>query len=87
MSAVLRKKVKDLVELAVDDRTPDKERVAAAMRAVVLIRKHDLLSSPLDGLLDSDNETVQATRTIFEALTDPKLAKSVRKVAERFRRR
>jgi hypothetical protein len=86
MSAALRQKVKDLVELAVDDSTTDKERVAAAMKAVVLIRKHDLLTSPLD-ILSSENETVQATKSILEVLTDPKLAKNVKKVADRFRRR
>jgi hypothetical protein len=87
MSAQLRQKARDLIELALDESTTDEERISAAMKAAKLIRKHDLLSSPLDGLLDSDNETVQAASNIFEVLTDPKLAKSVKKVADQFRRR
>lgn len=86
MTAKLRRKAKDLIELAVDDSGNDKERVAAAMQAAKLIRKHDLLDSPLDGLMDSGDETVQAAHTIFETLTDPKLRQSVKKVADRFRR-
>jgi len=86
MSAALRQKAKDLLELAADESTTDKERISAAMKAGALIRKHDLLSSPLD-MLGSDNETVQAAKSIFEKLADPKLAKDLKKVADRFRRR
>jgi len=87
MSAKLRRKAKDLIELAVDDSTTDKERLAAAMQAIKLIRKHDLLASPLDGLIDSEDETVKAAHSIFETLTDPKLRKDVERIANRFRRR
>jgi len=87
MSAKVRQKVKDLIELAVDDGGEDMERAAAAMRAVKLIRKYELLDSPLDELLGGGGgETIQATVTIFEAITDPTLRKSVKKIAERFRR-
>jgi Mn-dependent DtxR family transcriptional regulator len=86
MSAALRQKTKDLIELAVDESTTDKERLSAAMKAIALIRKHDLLSSPLD-MLGGDNETVQAAKSIFETLADPKLTKNLKKVADRFRRR
>jgi hypothetical protein len=81
-----RQRVKDLVELAVDEGTPDKERLAAALKAVTLIHKHDLLASPFDGLLDNSNETIQAATDIFSRLTDPDFVKSVKKVGSRFRR-
>jgi hypothetical protein len=81
-----RQKARDLIELAVDERTPEKERLSAAVKAVALIRKHDLLASPLD-MLSGENETVQAAKSILEVLTDPKLTKNVKKVAERFRHR
>lgn len=75
-----RQKARDLVELAADVDTPDAERIAAAMKVVKLIRKYDLLASPLDGLLDSGNETVQAAGDIFARITDPSLLNSVRKI-------
>lgn len=81
-----RQKAKDLVELAFDDRTPDKERAIAAMKAVAVIRKYDLLSSPIDDILKIDNETVRAVGGIFEALTDTKLKRDVKTVFERARR-
>lgn len=80
MSTSRRQKVKDLIELACDETGDEKERVAAAVKAVRLIRKYDLLSSPLDGLLSSDNETVSAAATIFETLTSPNLVNSVKRV-------
>lgn len=82
-----RQKARDLIELACDDRTPDKERLAAALKACKTIRDHDLLASPLDGLLSSENETVQAATDIFSRLTDPKLVKSMKKVVAQVRRR
>lgn len=85
MSAKLRQKARDLIELAVNEGTTDKERVTAAMQAVKIIRTHDLLASPLD-FIDSENETVSAAKSILEVLTDPKLTANVKKVASRFRR-
>lgn len=82
-----RQKAKDLIELAADIHTSQKERISAAIKAVALIRKHDLLASPLDGLLDSSDETVQAATNIFETLTNPKLVGNLKKVAGRFNRR
>jgi hypothetical protein len=38
-------------------------------------------------MLGGDNETVQAAKSIFETLADPKLTKNLKKVADRFRRR
>jgi len=81
-----RKKARGLVALAVDERTPREERIAAALRAVKIIAKYDLLASPLDGILDNSNETVQAAKTIFDFVTDPKLSASVKTVADRFKR-
>lgn len=81
-----RQKAKDLVELAADVDTPDNERIAAAMKLVKMIRKYDLLASPLDGLMASDNETVQAATDIFSRITDPSLVKSLKKVADQIGR-
>ncbi len=81
-----RQKAKDLVELAADVDTPDNERIAAAMKLVKMIRKYDLLASPLDGLMASDNETVQAATDIFSRMTDPSLVKSLKKVADQIGR-
>ncbi len=86
-----RQKARDLIELAADDRTPEKERVAAAWKAVELIRKYDLLSSPLDGflggMLASSNEDIQAVGTVLEAITDPKLVAGIKTIAGRIKRR
>jgi hypothetical protein len=78
-----RQKARDLIELALEENGDDKERIAAAMKALRIIRKYDLLSSPLDGLLSSDNETVKAATSIFEKLTDPDLVNSVKKISGR----
>jgi len=73
-----RQQVKDLIELAVDSTNDDdKERIAAAMKAVRMIRKYDMLESPLDAL--ANNEFIQAGKAIFEAFNDP----SVKKVRNR----
>lgn len=77
----MRQRAKDLMTLALDERTPEKERLSAAFKALQTIRKHGLLDSPLEGLLGSDNETVKAGMTIFEKLTDPAFVGSVKKVA------
>ena len=55
-----KQKVKRLMALALDKRTPPKERRNAAYSALRLIEKYDLLFSPLDGVLPIDNETVNA---------------------------
>jgi hypothetical protein len=81
-----RQKARGLVELAMNDGTTEKERLSAAIKAVGLIHKHDLLASPLDGLLDNSDETVQAATHVFNALTNPDLTKNLKKVADRFRR-
>lgn len=67
----MRQKAKDLMNLAIDERTPEKERIAAAFGALKIISKNDLLSSPLDGIdfegvTGLDKETVDAATTIFK---------------------
>ena len=80
-----RQKARDLIELASDINNEDKERVSAAMKAVALIRKYNLLASPLDSLMDSDNETVQAASEIFSVLTDPKVTGNLKKLGAKFK--
>lgn len=77
----VRQKAKDLIELAHDESTTDKERVAAALNAAKLIRKHGLLDSPLDGMLDN-NETVQAAKSIVDIIFDPELRRNAKKVRD-----
>ena len=78
-----REKARGLVKLALDESAGEKERINAAMRCVKLINKYNLLASPLDGLLDSDNETVSAAANIVQALTNPMLVDSVKKVGRK----
>lgn len=75
-----RQKARDLIELAHDKSTSEDERVSAALRAVGLIRKHDLLASPLDDLLGSKNETIRAASTVLDKLTDPDFIDSVKTI-------
>lgn len=76
-----REKAKKMMKLALDERTPEKERIAAAFGALKIIDKDGLLASPLDGIMAIDNEHVQAATTIFETLSNPNFVKNVRKVA------
>lgn len=81
-----RQQVKDLIELAVDSTNDDdKERVAAAMKAVRMIRKYDLLDSPLDAL--ANNEYVQAAQKIFGVFNDPAVKKVRARVTQEVKRR
>lgn len=76
-----RQKARDLIELAHDESTTEEERVSAAMKAVGLIYKHDLLASPLDDLLGSRNETVRAASTVIDKITDPDFIDSVKTIS------
>jgi|GEM_PF-4366711 len=82
-----REKTKKLIELASDERTPKEERAVAAVQAVALIHKYDLLSSPLDGIADIDNDTVQAARAIYETFTNPSVASAFKKVGAKLKKR
>jgi len=71
-----RQKAKDLVRLAADERTPEKERMVSAIKAVGLIQEHGLLDSPLDGIGDvlrgeQAQRTVKAASKLYDAFTDP----------------
>jgi hypothetical protein len=78
----MREKAKKLMVLALDQRTPENERIAAAFSALKIIDKGGFLDSPLDGIMASiDNENMQAAASIFETLSNPNFVKSVKKVA------
>lgn len=81
-----RQKAKDLMKLALDERTPEKERIAAAFGALKIVDRDGLLDSPLEGIMAIDNESVQAAASIFETLTNPRFVKSVKQVANKVRR-
>lgn len=78
-----RQKAADLIELVMDEEGSENERVSAAMKAVAIIHKHDLLASPLDDLLGSENETVKAASTILDTLTNPDFIGAAKKIAGR----
>ena len=69
-----RQRAKDLINLATDQGTTEKERVAAMVQAVRLIKEHDLLSSPLDALMGAtSNETVRAASSAFSPPHEPRV--------------
>lgn len=78
-----RQKAHDLIELAMDEDGNEKERVSSAMKAVAIIHKYELLSSPLDDLLGSENETVKAASTVIDTLTNPDFLGAAKKIASR----
>lgn len=75
-----RQKALDLIELALDEATTEEEGRSAAVKAVKLIDKHDLLAST-----GSENDTVRAVSTavgtVMEAIN------SVKNTADQFTRR
>jgi len=87
MSRAQRKKAHDLIELAVDENTPKEERLAVAFNAAKLIHKYDLLASPLDELLGSENETIRAASTVLDRITDPDFISSVKTIGRGLSRR
>jgi hypothetical protein len=74
MSKEHREKAKKLMATALDERNnSDKERISAAMQAIKIIDKYDLLSSPLDGIdlegvVGVDKETVDAAATLVKKI-------------------
>ena len=68
----MRQKAKDLMELALgESKGNEKERIAAAFKALKIIQEHDLLASPFDGLdlggiTGLDKETVGAAATLLK---------------------
>lgn len=77
-----RQQARDLMRKALDERTPENERVNSAFKALAIINKYNMLSSPLDGILDSDNETISAAASIFDTLTNPEFVGKVKAVAK-----
>lgn len=62
-----RQKVKDMIRKALDENTPEKERIVTAFKALQFIEKHQMLDSPLEGLLDEDTkETIAAGQQFFQ---------------------
>lgn len=67
-----RARAKDLIALAINDGATAEERSAAAVRAIKIIQKYNLLDpTPLDGILE--NETVRAVKTVADKFADPEL--------------
>jgi hypothetical protein len=68
----MRQKAKDLMNLALDEaKGNEKERIAAAFKALKIIAENDFLSSPLDGidlggLTGLDKDTVDAASTLLK---------------------
>jgi hypothetical protein len=89
MSVNYRQKAKDLVNLATDERTPEKERGNAVIQALRLIKEHDLLSSPFDTLIGAaaNNETMRAATSVFSHLSSPEFVESMKTVAHAFARK
>lgn len=81
-----RQKAKDLLELYADENTSKEERLTALVSAAKLIRKYDLLASPLD-IFDTENETIQAVKSVADVFLDPTLQSNVKKIASRFGKR
>ncbi len=79
-----RETAKKLIDMAADERTPENERVNAMVKAVKLIKEHDLLASPLTGILGGlnniNNDTVRAASSAFAHLTSPEFVDSMKKV-------
>lgn len=83
-----REVAQKLVRLAADDRTPDKERVAAALKAAGLINEHSLLDSPLDGIGDllrskEGKGAARAAGKVYDVLTDPDIAAALKSISRR----
>ena len=88
MSEKARKKAKDLIALAADTSTSEKERVAAALQAARIIKKYKLLDSVMD-MLPSDG-IVQDAKTVLDTVTNPDFLGSLKKIGgelKKFRRR
>jgi hypothetical protein len=76
-----RKKAKDAVNLALDEGTTIQEQIAAAFTVCKLIEKYDLLDSPLDTLIGSDNEIIGSIANIVQkTIGDPSLTRDIKKI-------
>lgn len=94
-----RQKAKDLIELAARSDTPEKERLSAAVKAVALIRKYELLENSNEETVETaksifdemltriDSETLKAAKSIYDVLSGSEFRGNVKKVARAGRRR
>jgi hypothetical protein len=84
-----RRKAKDLIRLALDRNSPENERSNAAVQAIRLIAEYDLLSSPLDEMIEG-NETTKAIKNVVDTLKDPELIGNLKTIGAKlgqFRKR
>lgn len=72
-----RQKALSLIELALDDEAPSGERASAALRAVEIIDKYDLISG-------GQSEVGETVSNIVDRVTDPEFINSMRDVGDRF---
>jgi hypothetical protein len=68
-------KAQGLIDLALDVGTTEDERCSAAMKAVKIIDKYDLLVRPFEG-----HETVQAAVDMIDKLTDPSIVDGLKAI-------
>jgi hypothetical protein len=85
-----REKAKKLIKLAVHEKTPDKERFAAALAAAKIIDRASLLdegdASP--GISTDDLQaSVTAVNVLFSTLTDPSFIAAAKRLARTIGRR
>lgn len=85
MNAKQKKRIEDLIELALDDATgSEKERNAAAVKVCRLIRKYNLLWNPLDALEGSSSEGMRLANEALEIIADPKVARGAKNAKKLF---
>jgi hypothetical protein len=86
-----REKAKKLIKLAVHEKTPDKERFAAALAAVKIIDRASLLDEDTNAgpsiTPDDLQASVTAVQTLFAALTDPSVLAAAKRLARTIGRR
>ena len=82
-----RETAQKLVRMAADERTPEKERLVAAIKAVGLINEHGLLENPLDGIGDllrseKGKGAVRAASKVYDVIKDPDIADALKSIGE-----
>lgn len=75
-----RQRARYLINLAADKDTPEQERVSAALQAVGIIHKYNLLANPIDDLMGSQNETLRAGAKVIDRIMDPDFVSDVKTV-------
>jgi len=77
-------KVRKLVKLAAHSKTPPNEASTAAIRACKLIKRYDLLDSPLDALAASP--VAQAAKTIYDTVNNPSVKAAGSVISDLFKK-